>query len=254
MNAALRGGKAGGRLGLGMASLTPRACVNSLERRSGRAGPKPKPLPRRAHLVKATESEPEEGEEEQRGGGGAPEEGSKFGLPAAGAAVAIGAALFLRSSSTGGIASLQDLARESVPLEVALASGKPSVVEFYADWCEVCKAEASATSELSREHRNDLNFVMLNVDNSRWAEEVAQYGVGGIPHWEYLDSQGRSKGFVVGNVPKEVLSANADALSAGGDDANLPYVRKVAASSQIPLQAPDITVQQGDGSRPRDHG
>ena len=63
MNAALRGGKAGGRLGLGMASLTPRACVNSLERRSGRAGPKPKPLPRRAHLVKATESEPEEGEE-----------------------------------------------------------------------------------------------------------------------------------------------------------------------------------------------
>ena len=54
-------------------------------------------------------------------------------------AVALGAVAFIAarlvSASSGG--SLADVAAGSVPLTAALASGRPTVVEFYADYCEV---------------------------------------------------------------------------------------------------------------------
>ena len=165
------------------------------------------------------------------------------------AGIGLGVALFVLSRTSGGIASLEDLAQSSVPLDVAMTNGRPSVVEFYADWCEVCKSLAKDSSTLKQRYGDRVNFVMLNVDNPKWAEEVAEYRVGGIPHWEYLDSRGNSKGFVVGNLPKEILEANANALSKGDDTSALPYVRKVFASS--PIQE---NLAQPDQTQPRDHG
>lgn len=61
------------------------------------------------------------------------------GGPIAVGAVALGAVAFIAarlvSASSGG--SLADVAAGSVPLAAALASGRPTVVEFYADYCEV---------------------------------------------------------------------------------------------------------------------
>ena len=62
------------------------------------------------------------------------------GGPLAVGAVALGAALFIavRLLGVGAAAgSLSDVAAGSVPLATALASGRPTVVEFYADYCEV---------------------------------------------------------------------------------------------------------------------
>ena len=161
--------------------------------------------------------------------------------------MAIGASLFVLSRATGG-PSLAQLAETSVPLDVALSNGKPSVVEFYADWCEVCKSLAGESSALRRRLGNDVNFVMLNVDNPTWAEEMAEYRVGGIPHFQYLDGQGRSRGSVVGNAPKEVLEANADALA--GKAPTLPYARREAEAT--PIEANGIS--GGDETLPRSHG
>lgn len=49
---------------------------------------------------------------------------SRFLAPVA---VGIGAALFVLTRSFGGVATLSDLAEASVPLDVALSNGKPSV-------------------------------------------------------------------------------------------------------------------------------
>ncbi len=168
------------------------------------------------------------------------------------AGVALGATLFVLSRVGGGVATLDSLARESVPLDVALSNGRPSVVEFYADWCEVCKSLAKDSGKIKSMYGDRVNFVMLNVDNPKWAEEVAEYRVGGIPHWEYLGPQGDSKGFVVGNLPSDVLAQNADALAKGGAAAKLPFVRRVANAT--PLQAPSPGPAAAESTMPRDHG
>ena len=59
---------------------------------------------------------------------------------------------------------------------------------------------------------------------------MSEYDVDGIPHFVFLDAQGRKQGQVVGRLPKEVLRSNADALVAG---AALPYA-KAAGSFPLP--------------------
>jgi len=50
-------------------------------------------------------------------------------------------------------ASLKDLAANSVPYEEALSNGKPTVVEFYADWCEVCRELAPDIYQVEQQYK-----------------------------------------------------------------------------------------------------
>jgi thiol-disulfide isomerase/thioredoxin len=59
----------------------------------------------------------------------------------------LGVALFVFSRSLGG-PSLATLEADSVPLDQALRSGRPSVVEFYADWCEVSESQLAVSDSL----------------------------------------------------------------------------------------------------------
>ena len=68
------------------------------------------------------------------------------------AALLAGAVLWLR----GGLqpqAPLEALARRSPELGVALASGRPTIVEFYADWCEACRSMAPALEAVESRQR-----------------------------------------------------------------------------------------------------
>ena len=152
------------------------------------------------------------------------------------AGFASGVCAFAVSAWTGGsgdaVAAGANLARleaSSVPLDAALRSGKPTVVEFYADWCEVCKESAPMVYGVEREHGDKVNFVMLNIDNARWGEEMDAYGVDGIPHLEFLDASGQSEGFIVGKFPKEVLESNVVALENG--EKTLPFAKRYGAAS-----------------------
>ena len=66
-------------------------------------------------------------------------EASTSKAPWAAGAVGLGVAVFLATRLAGGGVSILSLERASVPLDVALANHRPSVLEFYADWCEVCR-------------------------------------------------------------------------------------------------------------------
>ena len=55
------------------------------------------------------------------------------GKTLAGAGFAVGIALFA-ATTLGGAPTLASLEKDAVPLDVALNNGRPTVVEFYADW------------------------------------------------------------------------------------------------------------------------
>ena len=88
---------------------------------------------------------------------------------------------------------------------MALKNGKPTLVEFYADWCEVCKGLVSEEIKVERKYRNDVNFVMLNIDNSKWQQEMDEYHVSGVPHFVFMDSMGNPMAAAVGKIPVEIL-------------------------------------------------
>ncbi|XP_043692159.1 thioredoxin-like protein HCF164, chloroplastic [Telopea speciosissima] len=140
--------------------------------------------------------------------------------------VAVG--LFLSTRLDFGV-SLKDLSVAAIPYEEALSNGRPTVVEFYADWCEVCRELAPDVYKVEQQYKGRVNFVMLNVDNTKWEQELDEFGVEGIPHFAFLDRDGNEEGNVVGRLPRQYLNENVDALARG--EASIPHARVVGPYS-----------------------
>lgn len=162
----------------------------------------------------------------------------------ASAGFAVGLFLFTRAGFSG--ATLGELAASATPYEEALSNGRPTVVEFYADWCEVCREMAPDVYKVEQEYKGLVNFVMLNVDNGKWEQELDEFGVEGIPHFAFLDQKGNEEGNIVGRLPKKYLEDNISALAKGEE--KIPHTRIVGQfSSAESRQAPPVV-------EPRSHG
>ncbi|KAK9164046.1 hypothetical protein Syun_004948 [Stephania yunnanensis] len=153
--------------------------------------------------------------------------------------------LFLSSRLDFGV-SLKDLSAAAMPYERALTNGKPTVVEFYADWCEVCRELAPDVYKVEQQYMDRVNFVMLNVDNTKWEQELDEFGVEGIPHFAFLDRNGNEEGNVVGRLPKQYLLENVDALARG--ETSIPHSRVVGQFSSAESRKVHGVVD------PRSHG
>ncbi|MBF2098119.1 MAG: thioredoxin family protein [Gloeomargaritaceae cyanobacterium C42_A2020_066] len=162
----------------------------------------------------------------------------------AGVAALLGALLFWVSQVSQPALSLEAQARQAVPLEVALSNGRPSLVEFYADWCTTCKAMAKDLASLKQIYGQQVNFVMLNVDNPRWLPEIIRFEVDGIPHFAYLDGAGVVQGEAIGLQPESILAKNLAGLVAGkGLD--------TSTAGRTSAVAPSLSSNQAS---PRSHG
>jgi len=82
---------------------------------------------------------------------------------------------------------LKSFGELSVDPEIAFTNNKPTFLEFYADWCEVCKEMAPHVSALKDEYEKDINFVFLNVDNQKWSNYIQKFAVNGIPQVNLFD-------------------------------------------------------------------
>ena len=86
---------------------------------------------------------------------------------------------------------LKNFGNLSMDPEIAFSNGKPTYLEFYAEWCEICKEMASEVTELKEDFDNEINFVFLNVDNPKWGKFIKQFKVNGIPQINILDSNSK---------------------------------------------------------------
>ena len=82
---------------------------------------------------------------------------------------------------------LKSFGELSVEPEIAFKNDKPTFLEFYAEWCEVCKEMAPKVSDLKNEFEEDINFVFLNVDNQKWDNYIRKFDVNGIPQVNFFD-------------------------------------------------------------------
>ena len=85
---------------------------------------------------------------------------------------------------------LKSFGELSVDPEIAFTNNKPTFLEFYAEWCEVCKEMAPKVSAFKDEYEKDINFVFLNVDNQKWGSYINKFAVNGIPQVNLFDKNG----------------------------------------------------------------
>ena len=85
---------------------------------------------------------------------------------------------------------LKSFGELSVDPEIAFTNNKPTFLEFYAEWCEVCKEMAPQVSAFKDEYEKDINFVFLNVDNQKWGNYIEKFAVNGIPQVNLFDKKG----------------------------------------------------------------
>ncbi len=136
---------------------------------------------------------------------------------------------FLRNSFKAN-AMLDQLAKNSLLPEQALSNGRPTVLEFYADWCEACKEMAPDMIDLEKQNSNKVDVVLLNVDNSRWTDWIEKYNVTGIPQLNFFDDKGQFKGFSLGVRKNNELHAIFLALI---NNSKLPSYTTLSNSSTL---------------------
>jgi thiol-disulfide isomerase/thioredoxin len=165
------------------------------------------------------------------------------------AAVVLSVTVFIGLRTQASTASLPSLAAAAVPYEVAQTNGKPSLLEFYANWCTTCQAMAADMAQLKGTYGDQVNFVMLNVDNNKWLPEMLEYRVDGIPHFVYLNPSNQPIATAIGEQPRTILAENLEALAANQP---LPHRQTFGQASDLGSDA--LSRQAVINDDPRAHG
>ncbi|NER82450.1 MAG: thioredoxin fold domain-containing protein [Leptolyngbya sp. SIO1D8] len=109
-------------------------------------------------------------------------------------------------SPLSGLMTLKATAQEAIPYSLAMADPKPTLVEFYADWCTTCQALAPTLQSVHHQFGEQINFVMLDIDDPQWQAQVQQFQVSGVPHLVLLNSDQTLVDTFIGKVPKQVIA------------------------------------------------
>jgi len=139
---------------------------------------------------------------------------------------------------------LKSFGELSVDPEIAFTNNKPTFLEFYAEWCEVCKEMAPQVSALKDEYEKDINFVFLNVDNQKWGNYIEKFAVNGIPQVYLFDEKGNLISTFIGKQDEMKIRKSINNL----ENEEKPYEEIINAEFS--------TIQENKNNEvsPRSHG
>ena len=139
---------------------------------------------------------------------------------------------------------LKSFGELSVDPEIAFTNNKPTFLEFYAEWCEVCKEMAPKVSTLKEDYEKDINFVFLNVDNQKCGNYIQKYSVNGIPQVNLFDKKGNLISTFVGKQDEIKIRNSLNNID-----------KEVKPYEQI-INAEFSTIQENKNNEvgPRSHG
>ena len=110
---------------------------------------------------------------------------------------------------------LKSFGESSINPEIAFNNNKPTFLEFYAEWCEVCKEMAPKVSLLKDEYENEINFVFLNVDNSKWESYIRKFNVNGIPQVNVFNKEGKLEATFIGKQEEKKIKESLNNVIRG---------------------------------------
>jgi thiol-disulfide isomerase/thioredoxin len=160
-------------------------------------------------------------------------------------AIVLAIALVLGIRAQNFTDSLETQANQATPIDLALKNEKPTLMEFYANWCTSCQAMAPDLAAIKTQFADRVNFSMLNVDNTKWLPEVTKYRVDGIPHFVFFDSHGQVLAQAIGEQPRQILAAKLADLVAG------TALSTTTATGEVSKFTPKVVPTKDD---PRAHG
>jgi len=96
--------------------------------------------------------------------------------------------------------------------ETVLNSGKPALVDFWAEWCMPCKMLAPAIEELAKEYAGKVVVGKVDTDNNR--DISMKFGISAIPTVIIFNAQGEMVKKFVGLQQKADFKAALDEILA----------------------------------------
>ena len=119
-------------------------------------------------------------------------------------------------------------------IDLASLRGKPVVLNFFASWCEPCKAEAKVLETAARQYKNRVVFLGVDYhdvtsDGRRFLRAHGityptvqdgsgmvgdRYGLTGVPETYFIDAQGRLVGSHIAGTVAHQQSAFFDGIKA----------------------------------------
>ena len=85
-----------------------------------------------------------------------------------------------------------------------LNSDKPTLVDFWAEWCGPCRAIAPTVEAVAEQLEGKANVVKMDVDNN--INTPQRYGIRGIPTLIVFKNGQEQERYVGGNISREKLT------------------------------------------------